>query len=297
MSTDQDSPSDYAAARIALLNAKAAEPEPMTVDDLLSLMAVLRDAEHGCPWDREQSFATIAPFTIEEAYEVADAIARGDLPDLKDELGDLLLQVVYHARMAEEGGAFDFHAVVDAITRKMIRRHPHVFGDEEVKAGVQLRGLWDRVKAEEAEAKRAATGAAPAPEASYLAGVPLALPALSRSVKLQRRAAKVGFDWPQAQQILGKVKEELGELEEEMAAGDPAHIQEEFGDLLFVLANLARRLDVDAETALQNANAKFERRFRHVEKRLREQGRVLGEASLDEMEAHWNEIRALDKTK
>ncbi|HEY7384471.1 MAG TPA: nucleoside triphosphate pyrophosphohydrolase [Beijerinckiaceae bacterium] len=297
MSTDQDSPSDDAVARIARLNAKVAEPDPMTVDDLLSLMAVLRDAEHGCPWDREQTFATIAPFTIEEAYEVADAIARGDLPDLKDELGDLLLQVVYHARMAEEGNAFDFHAVVDAITRKMIRRHPHVFGDEEVKAGVQLRGLWDRVKAEEAEAKRAATGAAPASEASHLAGVPLALPALSRSVKLQRRAAKVGFDWARAQQILDKVKEELGELEEEMAAGDPAHIQEEFGDLLFVLANLARRLDVDPETALQNANAKFERRFRHVEKRLQEQGRVLGEASLDEMEVYWNEIRALDKAK
>ncbi|HEY7646653.1 MAG TPA: nucleoside triphosphate pyrophosphohydrolase [Hyphomicrobiales bacterium] len=297
MSTDQDSPSDDAVARIARLNAKVAEPDPMTVDDLLSLMAVLRDAEHGCPWDHEQTFATIAPFTIEEAYEVADAIARGDLTDLKDELGDLLLQVVYHARMAEEGNAFDFHAVVDAITRKMIRRHPHVFGDEEVKAGVQLRGLWDRVKAEEAEAKRAATGAAPASEASHLAGVPLALPALSRSVKLQRRAAKVGFDWARAQQILDKVKEELGELEEEMAAGDPAHIQEEFGDLLFVLANLARRLDVDPETALQNANAKFERRFRHVEKRLQEQGRVLGEASLDEMEVYWNEIRALDKAK
>jgi ATP diphosphatase len=296
MSTDRNNPSDDAAC-IARLNAKAAEAEPMTVDDLLSLMAVLRDAEHGCPWDREQTFATIAPFTIEEAYEVADAIARGDLPDLKDELGDLLLQVVYHARMAEEGGAFDFHAVVDAITRKMIRRHPHVFGDEEVRAGVQLRGLWDRVKAEEAEAKRAATGAAPASEASYLAGVPLALPALSRSVKLQRRAAKVGFDWAQAEQILDKVKEELRELAEEMAACDPARIQEEFGDLLFVLANLARHLDVDPETALQNANAKFERRFRHVEKRLREQGRALGEASLDEMEVYWNEIRALDKAK
>jgi MazG family protein len=296
MTADKDSHSEDAVARIAGLNAKAARPEPMSVEDLLTLMAVLRDPEHGCPWDREQSFATIAPYTIEEAYEVADAIAHGDLGDLKEELGDLLLQVVYHAQMAEEETAFDFYAVVDAVTRKMIRRHPHVFGDAEAKASGAVAGLWDRVKAEEAAAKRTAGGKAAAEE-GFLGGIPLALPALSRSVKLQRRAAKVGFDWPESGQILAKLNEELAELDQEVRAGHQDGIEEEFGDILFVLANLARRLDVDPETALRNANAKFERRFRHIETRLKENGKELGKVTLEEMDAYWNEARALDKAK
>jgi ATP diphosphatase len=269
----------------------------MSVADLLALMAVLRDRERGCPWDREQSFATIAPFTIEEAYEVADAIARADLHDLQEELGDLLLQVVYHAQMAQEDAAFDFHGVVDTITRKMIRRHPHVFGDDETRSSLQVRGLWDRIKAGEAEAKRAAKGETGPAEDSFLAGVPLALPALARSVKLQRRAAKVGFDWSKTSEILDKLKEELAELDDEVRAGRQSGIEEEFGDVLFVLANLARRLDFDPETALRNANAKFERRFRHIEARLKENGQALGSASLEEMEVYWNEVRVRDKAK
>ncbi|HKJ60925.1 MAG TPA: nucleoside triphosphate pyrophosphohydrolase, partial [Hyphomicrobiales bacterium] len=186
-------------------------------------MAVLRNKEHGCPWDVEQDFASIAPYTIEEAYEVADAIARGDLHDLKDELGDLLLQVVYHAQMAEEAGEFGFSGVADAVTRKMIRRHPHVFGDEQAKAAGAVRGMWDRIKAEEAAAKAAAKGDTPAKE-SALDGVPLNLPALTRSVKIQKRAAKTGFDWGEVPPILDKLKEELSELEEEISEGNQTRI-------------------------------------------------------------------------
>ncbi|WP_088342635.1 MULTISPECIES: nucleoside triphosphate pyrophosphohydrolase [Rhodomicrobium] len=267
----------------------------MTLGDLIAIMAVLRDPERGCPWDKQQNFSTIAPYTIEEAYEVADAIARGDLIDLKDELGDLLLQVVYHAQMAKEDSRFDFDAVADGIARKMIRRHPHVFGDEETREAVRVPGLWDRIKAQEAEAKRAAAGGeAPAPE-GVLEGIPLNLPALTRSVKIQRRAAKVGFDWPETEQIFAKVWEELSEFYEELRGGRQAEMQEEFGDLMFVLANLARRLDIDPEAALHSANRKFARRFAHIEAALKAQGRAPEQATLEEMEALWLEAKRVEK--
>lgn len=292
----QDAQDAPFAARDAIerLNRKAAQDAPMTIEDLALLMRVLRDPYHGCPWDREQSFATIAPYTIEEAYEVADAIARGEIGDLRDELGDLLLQVVYHAQMASEARAFDFEGVADAICRKMIRRHPHVFGGEEVRASIEVKGLWDRVKAEEQAAKTSSASARAAP-ASLLDDVPVALPALTRAVKLQKRAAKIGFDWTETAQIFDKLKEELAEFEAELGQGDKARIEDEFGDLMFVLANLARRMSIDPETALRGANAKFERRFRHIETRLAELGRALGEAALNEMDALWNEAKALER--
>jgi ATP diphosphatase len=279
---------------IAELNAKAESDQPLTIADLIMLMAVLRDREHGCPWDVEQDFATIAPYTIEEAYEVADAIARGDLHDLKDELGDLLLQVVYHAQMAEEAGEFDFAAVADVVTRKMIRRHPHVFGDEDARVAGAVRGMWDRIKAEEAADKAAAKGGAPVPE-SALDGVPLNLPALTRSVKIQKRAAKTGFDWVEASQIITKLKEEIGELEEEITKKNEVKMHEEFGDMLFVMANLARRLSIDPEQALSDANYKFTRRFHYIEKRLKEMGRPIEDATLDEMEALWVEVKQIER--
>ncbi len=279
---------------IAELNAKAESGQQLTIADLITLMAVLRDKEHGCPWDVEQDFASIAPYTIEEAYEVADAIARSDLYDLKDELGDLLLQVVYHAQMAEEAGEFDFSAVANTVTCKMIRRHPHVFGDEDAKAAGAVRGLWDRIKAEEAAAKVAAKGDAPAKE-SALDGVPLNLPALIRSVKIQKRAAKTGFDWGELPPILDKLREELSELEEEITEGNQTKIKEEFGDLLFVMANLGRRLSIDPEQALSEANYKFARRFHHIEKRLEEMARPIEDATLDEMEALWTEAKRKER--
>jgi ATP diphosphatase len=279
---------------IAELNAKAESGQPLTITDLIMLMAVLRDSYHGCPWDVEQDFASIAPYTIEEAYEVADAIARGDLHDLKDELGDLLLQVVYHAQMAEEAGEFDFAAVADTVTRKMIRRHPHVFGDEDAKVAGAVRGMWDRIKAEEAADKAAAKGGAPVPE-SALDGVPLNLPALTRSVKIQKRAAKTGFDWAEASQIITKLKEEIAELEEEISERNKVKTHEEFGDMLFVMANLARRLSIDPEQALSDANYKFSRRFHHIEKRLKEMGRPIEDATLDEMEALWVEVKRIER--
>jgi nucleoside triphosphate diphosphatase len=282
-----------APALIAALNDRAARPEPLTIGDFLTLMAVLRDPVHGCPWDIEQSFATIAPYTIEEAYEVADAIARGGMPELKDELGDLLLQVVYHAQMADEAGEFDFAGVTDAVTRKMIRRHPHVFGDAEARAAGAVRGLWDRVKAAEAEAKREVAGAADEP-AMLLDGIPLALPALTRSVKIQAKAAKVGFDWPDAASILPKLREEFAEFEQEVISGNQEKMKEEFGDFLFVVSNLARALSIDPEDALRQANLKFERRFGHIERRLRASGRELGKASLEEMEALWQEAKRIE---
>jgi MazG family protein len=278
------------------LNGKAANAAPLPLEDLLTLMAVLRDPQRGCPWDREQTFATIAPYTIEEAYEVADAIARGDPADLKDELGDLLLQVVYHAQMASEDGAFDFAAIADAITRKMIRRHPHVFGDDVTRASIDVRGLWDRVKAEEAKDKRNADGDVAQDDHSILRSIPAGLPALPRAVKLQKRAAKVGFDWSEAAQIFDKMKEEIAEFEADLTAGNKAGMEEEFGDLLFVLANLARRLSIDPETALRNANAKFERRFQYIEHRLRETERSIEAATLDEMERLWNEAKSREKS-
>ena len=280
--------------QLAAFAAKSDDDGMYTVPDLLAIMKILRTPEIGCAWDLEQTFETIAPYTIEEAYEVADAIARGDLYDLKDELGDLLLQVVYHARMAEERGAFDFAGTADALARKLIRRHPHVFGDEAARSPASVRGTWDRIKAEEAAVKVAAQGQAARPE-SILDGVPAALPALTRSVKLQRRAAKVGFDWTDAEQILAKFAEEFAEFEHERAAGHRERMAEEFGDMLFVLANLARRLEIDPEAAMRAANAKFTRRFNHIERRLAERGETPADSTLADMEALWTEAKTLEK--
>jgi len=255
---------------------------------LLDIMAALRTPVTGCPWDLEQSFQTIAPYTIEEAYEVADAIERGDITDLRDELGDLLLQVVFHARMAEEAGQFDFGGVVEAITTKLVRRHPHVFGE--------MRDLKPaEVKAEEKRDRAAARGGAVEPPAGALDGVPLALPALTRALKLQEKASKVGFDWNDAGAVLAKLREETAEIEEALAAGDAEGVKGEVGDLLFVVANLARHLDVDPEAALRGANAKFERRFAHIEARLGDEGRAPAEASLAEMDALWNEAKQRER--
>jgi ATP diphosphatase len=272
-------------------------PERKTIEDLIAVMAALRTPGSGCPWDLEQTFETIAPYTIEEAYEVADAIERAATSELKDELGDLLFQVVYHARMAEETGAFDFADVVDAIVRKMIRRHPHVFGtDAERRAGV-TKGFWERAKAKERAESRSGDA-----QPSVLDGVTLGLPALTRAVKLQNKAARVGFDWPSMAPVFGKVREELAELEaaiggaqssiEHADAAQRAHIEEEFGDLLFVMANVARWLSIDPEQALRAANAKFVRRFRHIEARLAEAGRSPSQSTLDEMDRLWDEAKS-----
>ena len=274
-------------------------PRPHRIEDLLEVMARLRDPETGCPWDREQSFATIAPYTIEEAYEVADAIARSDLDALKDELGDLLLQVVYHARMAEEDGRFGFGDVVDAITAKMIRRHPHVFGDASLRDAFLSSGTWERIKAEEKATRGYATRGVGDEAGSLLDDVPVALPALIRAVKLQSRAARVGFDWPSLAPVLAKIEEEIGELKSAIAvekreAHAPASkkVSEEFGDLLFVMANVARHLGLDPEGALRDANAKFVRRFRSIEAALRAEGRTPEDATLEEMDQLWDEAKA-----
>jgi ATP diphosphatase len=320
-----------------------------TIEDLLAVMAALRTPGTGCPWDLEQSFATIAPYTIEEAYEVADAIARGDLGELKEELGDLLLQVVYHARMAEEQGAFAFPDVVEAITAKMVRRHPHVFGTPEQRAAGAAPGFWERIKAEERaspspratppsplaptargegrgegqhQTRSAEPLAAPHPDPlpasgereSVLDGVPLALPALTRAVKLQDKAARVGFDWPSLAPVFDKLKEELAELEEAVGVSPsgsdtmapapvhapvsdpegptPSRIEEEFGDLLFVVANVARHLKLDPEAALRSANGKFARRFHAIERKLARDGRTPAQSTLAEMDRLWDEAKA-----
>jgi MazG family protein len=274
-------------------------PRPYTIGDLLRVMARLRDPDTGCPWDREQSFATIAPYTIEEAYEVADAIARNDLDALKDELGDLLLQVVYHARMAEEDGRFGFSEVVDAITTKMIRRHPHVFEDASLRDAFLTSGTWERIKAEEKAIRGGAAGGDGDEAGSLLDDVPVALPALTRAVKLQKRAARVGFDWPSLAPVLAKIEEEIAELksaiaDEKREAGAAASkkVTEEFGDLLFVMANVARHLGVDPEASLRDANAKFVRRFRSIEAALRAEGRTPEDATLEEMDQLWDEAKA-----
>ena len=256
------------------------------IERLLEIMARLRDPELGCPWDREQTFATIVPFTIEEAYEVADAIARGDMEELRDELGDLLFQVVFYARMAEEAGDFDFADVVEAIVAKLTRRHPHVFGDARVDNVQQQSMEWERHKAAERAAKT--RGAMP----SVLDGVSLALPALSRAVKLQRRAARVGFDWRELTEVMDKVAEELEEVRAEVVAGaDQAHMRHEIGDLLLACSNLARFADIDPESALREANRRFERRFRRIEAWLAEQGKHTEQSSLEEMEALWQRAK------
>ncbi|HEX2136703.1 MAG TPA: nucleoside triphosphate pyrophosphohydrolase [Microvirga sp.] len=260
------------------------------IERLLEIMAALRTRGTGCPWDLEQDFRSIAPFTVEEAYEVADAIERGDLVDLKDELGDLLLQVVFHARMAEEQGAFAFRDVVQAITRKLIRRHPHVFGDAGALGADEVKALWERIKQDEKAERRAARSAAGRgadDDPRFLSGVPAAMPALVRARKLTAKAAQVGFDWPDAGQVVDKIREELAEVEDAAATGDRDKVEDEIGDLLFAVANLARHLRIDPEAALRRTNLKFERRFGAIEAALKTQGRSLEEASLDEMEELW----------
>ena len=274
------------------------------ISRLIEIMAALRTPETGCPWDLEQDFRSIAPYTIEEAYEVADAIERGDMDDLRLELGDLLLQSVYHARMAEEEGRFDFGDVVEGITAKMIRRHPHVFGNErgeQYSASGMAKGTWERIKAEEkaeTAARREQLGLAPKSQGdSLLDDVPTALPGLTQAVKLQQKASKVGFDWNDPKAVLAKLREEADELEAELgrdglATSDTAAIEDELGDLLFVLANLARHLDIDPEAALRRTNGKFRRRFAYIEKNIEERsGKPLARATLDEMEALWQEAK------
>ncbi|HEY5598272.1 MAG TPA: nucleoside triphosphate pyrophosphohydrolase [Kiloniellales bacterium] len=277
-----------------MVDGPSTTPATTALARLLDIMARLRNPQGGCPWDLEQTFRSIAPYTIEEAYEVADAIEHGDMEGLKHELGDLLLQVVFHARMAEEDGQFDFAAVADAIADKMVRRHPHVFADATVESAAAQSRSWEAHKA----AERAAKAAGRAAPASVLDGVTAGLPALSRAMTLQRRAASIGFDWPAVEPVLAKIDEETAELRREIAAGSGRdRLEDELGDLLFAVANLARHLDVDAEGALRRANAKFERRFRRVETNLAAKGRQPGDAPLDEMEAAWQDVKAAEPDK
>jgi ATP diphosphatase len=250
------------------------------IERLLYIMRRLRDPDTGCPWDIEQSFSSIAPYTIEEAYEVADAIARGDMADLKGELGDLLLQTVYHTAIGEEEGLFTFHTVADAISDKMVARHPHVFGDQSRDKTAEQQTIdWETIKA---------TERAQADQTRTLDGVALGLPALTRAVKLQKRAARVGFDWPDVEQVLDKIREEIDELK---AAESAAHRHEEFGDVMFVMANLARHLNIDPEQALRDANQKFTRRFNGIEDKLQQDGRTPPQSDLAEMDALWEAVK------
>jgi ATP diphosphatase len=273
-------------------------PDCTPIDDLLRVMERLRNPNGGCPWDVAQNFSTIAPYTVEEAYEVADAIARGDMTALKDELGDLLLQVVFHARMAEEAGLFKFNDVVDGIVSKMVRRHPHVFGDAKVKDAAAQTVSWENIKAaERADAAKALGDKAPPP--SVLDGVPAGMPAMKQAEKLQKRAARVGFDWTEAKDVLGKIREELEEVAEEFENPDPANgnprLTDEVGDLLFACVNLARKANIDPGMALRGTNLKFDRRFRRVEALLSAQGRKPAEASLEEMEALWVQAKTEER--
>jgi ATP diphosphatase len=263
------------------------------ISGLLEIMAMLRTPGSGCPWDLEQNFSTIAPYTIEEAYEVADAVTRGDLDDLRDELGDLLLQVVFHARMAEEQDAFAFGDVVESITNKMIRRHPHVFADKDGRlTPSDVKGAWDRIKAEEKAERAARRPAAEAAYTSLLSSVKTGQPALTRAMELQRRASQVGFDWNDPRAVLHKIREEADEIETALDRGDAEALADETGDLLFALVNLARHVGADPEQALRGTNAKFERRFGYIERALAARGRSLQSASLDEMDALWNEAKS-----
>jgi nucleoside triphosphate diphosphatase len=265
-------------------------PPMSDIARLLEIMAALRTPGTGCPWDLEQDFASIAPYTIEEAYEVADAIARGDLADLREELGDLLLQVVFHARMAQEQGAFEFADVVETLNEKLLRRHPHVFGDAQGLTPSAVEGLWERIKTQERAQKptrRSAGGGEGA-----LAGVPVALPALTRALKLQAKAGNVGFDWNDPLAVLAKIREEANEIEAELTNGDRIAAQAEVGDLLFAVVNLARHLGADPEAALRGTNQKFERRFAAVEHALAERGKSPAQATLAEMDGLWNEAKA-----
>lgn len=258
------------------------------IDRILAVMAQLRNPDGGCPWDLEQTYRTIAPYTIEEAYEVADAIEQDDMDGLKEELGDLLLQTVFHAQMASEDGLFDFNDVAAGIADKMVRRHPHVFGDASHRNADEQTAAWETLKAQERAEKSDGT------PASLLDNVPTALPASTRAVKLQKRAARVGFDWGAVQPVLDQMTEEIEELAAELAVSgtpDPDRVEDEFGDLMFCVINLARHLKVDPEAALRRTNAKFERRFRYVEENV---GKAMSDASLNEMEALWQEAKKLD---
>jgi nucleoside triphosphate diphosphatase len=266
------------------------------ISRLLEIMASLRTPGSGCPWDLEQDFATIAPYTIEEAYEVADAIARGDLDDLRDELGDLLLQVVFHARMAEEQNAFDFGDVVEAISRKMIRRHPHVFADQDGRlTPSDVKGAWERIKAEEKAERAARRPAVENSHKSLLSDVKAGQPALARAMALQRKASTVGFDWNDPRAVLRKIREEADEIEAALERGDASELESETGDLLFAVVNMARHVGVDPEMALRGTNAKFERRFGYIERALASRGRSLSSASLEEMDSLWDEAKAEER--
>jgi MazG family protein len=268
--------------------ATASLPASPAIDRLLEIMARLRTPVTGCPWDLEQNFASIAPYTIEEAYEVADAIERGDMEHLKEELGDLLLQVVFHAQMAKEANLFDFDAVASTISNKMVERHPHVFGNADIKTADAQLTAWEDMK----KAKREKDN----PSASALDGVTLGLPALMRAEKLQKRAAKTGFDWPDIAPVWDKLHEELNELKEATSRpNNHAHIEEEFGDLLFVMANLARHLKLDPETALKHANSKFERRFKQMEQFAKTNGQNFNALSLEEQETLWQKAKKSEK--
>lgn len=264
------------------------DPAASPMARLLSIMAALRDPKSGCPWDLEQDFKSIAAYTLEEAYEVTDAIERGDMNDLREELGDLLLQVVFHSQLAREAGHFRFEDVAAGISDKMVRRHPHVFGDGEERDAQSQTRAWEAQKAQE----RAEKGAS---DTSLLANIPLALPALVRAEKLTKRAARVGFDWPSADEVFAKLDEELGEVRGAIASGDQDHVAEELGDLLFVISNLSRKLSVDPEGALRSANAKFERRFRWIEQRLAAEGKTCSDVDLDVMESHWLSAKAEER--
>jgi MazG family protein len=257
-----------------------ADLDPRKIETLRAIMKALRAPVNGCPWDIEQSFETIAPYTIEEAYEVADAIANGSRAELCEELGDLLLQTVYHAQMASEEGSFTFDDVVEAICRKMIRRHPHVFGDETARSAKLAKGFWEEMKSRERKDQ---------PQQGLLATVPVALPGLTRAVKLQAKAARVGFDWPSVDNVYDKIAEEIAEFRE----APPENKDEEFGDILFAMANVARHLGIDPEAALRGTNEKFTRRFAHIERRLAENDKAPKDSNLDEMDGLWNEAKAL----
>jgi nucleoside triphosphate diphosphatase len=266
-------------------------PDPVATAEaelrrLLDIMAALRHPATGCPWDKTQTFDTIASYTIEEAYEVADAIVQRDFAALPDELGDLLFQVVYHARMAEESGKFAFADIAKCISDKMIRRHPHVFGDAAVRSAASQTVAWEAQKSAERAARK---------QSGALAGVPTALPALTRALKLTNRAARVGFDWPDAEQVLAKLDEEIQELRAELSDADPVRLMDEVGDMLFVLANLARKLNLDPETCLRHANEKFSRRFNAMESDFEAGAKSLAELSLDEMEAGWQRVKAAER--
>jgi len=266
--------------------------------DLIAIMAALRTPGSGCPWDLEQNFETIAPYTIEEAYEVTDAIARGDLDDLREELGDLLLQVVFHSRMAQEQDAFDFGDVVQVLTEKLIRRHPHVFGQTAGMTPEQVKGLWEEIKAQEKadKARRRGLPADQAEPSGALAGVPVGLPALTRALKLQAKAGRVGFDWNDPLAVLAKIREEADEIEAEIASGDREKAAAEVGDLLFAVVNLARHLDADPEDVLRATNRKFERRFASIENALAARGKSPAGSTLAEMDSLWDEAKAAEAT-